>query len=193
MEPAVEESEGSLILRAREGGLPVEEALVRIYDRHKDAVHGFLLRFLADRELAEDALQESFYRLYRGLDLYDASRPFKPWLHQVVRNTALDLLRGRAKERAQRSGGAAGKEDAPGPLAEAERTEEIGSAREALASLPDDARALLLERHGLGLKLEELAVSWSLTERSIRSRLDAAVSELTRSLIRLRSRKGGRP
>jgi RNA polymerase sigma-70 factor (ECF subfamily) len=191
MEELAVPSEASLIQSARAGDVPLEDALARIYDRHKDEVFGFLLRLLGDRDLAEDALQESFYRLYRGLDLYDVERPWKPWLHQVVRNTALDLLRARAKEAAARNRVKTG-DAPPDPLGEAERREEIASAREALEALPLETRALLLQRHGLGLKLEELAVSWSVTERTLRKRLDAAVSELARLIVSLRA-KGGRP
>src|SRR5581483_10575972 len=73
------------------------EALRAIYLAHKDEVFGFLVKLLRDRHLAEDALQESFVRVHAAADRYDPARPLRPWLFEIVRNTALELLRRRRK------------------------------------------------------------------------------------------------
>lgn len=185
----MDESDSALVQRARAGQL--ESAFGALYDRHKDEVHGYLVRFLGDPELAEEALQESFFRAYRGLATFDASRPFRPWLHQVVRNTALDLLRARTKARAgaERASERPARGASVEPLQELVRREAIAGVGEALSRLPDETRALLLQRHGLGLKLDELAQAWSVTERTLRTRLHEAAGELARLVVAARRPK----
>ncbi len=40
-------------------------------------------RFILDQDLVEDLAQEVFLRVYRRLELFDASRRFGPWLFQI--------------------------------------------------------------------------------------------------------------
>lgn len=171
-----------LATRAREE--PDGDAFGLLYARHADDVFRLLVRVVGDAALAEDALQEAFLRAHQFLDRWDPARPFRPWLLQVARNTGLNALRARRKagpvltdvDRAtsDRIARAAGLDEA----AEA--------ARAALAALDDEVRTLLVERHGLGLSLDELAASYGCTERTIRNRLHAAVDALTRALLESR-------
>jgi len=169
--------DGELIRRAREdpSGPPFET----LYERHRIEVFRYLLRLVTDRELAEDLLQDSFLRIYEHLDRFDIERPFRPWLYQIARNAALNALRARRKKEESVP-------DRPGSdrlVAQAARGEAIDQARAALADLDDEDRALLTERVGLGLKLEEIALSLGCTERTVRNRLDAALDRLTRALL----------
>ncbi len=157
------------------------EALRAIYLAHKDEVFGFLVKLLRDRHLAEDALQESFVRLYAASERFDPQRPLRPWLFEIVRNTALELLRRRRKSTEVDE-----QEPAPGEgvlpaLSEQERVER---ARVALRSLPTETRALLLQRHGLGMKLEDLAQSYQCTERTVRNRLNAAADDFAQAMTK---------
>jgi len=163
--------------------------LEEIYREHREEVFGFLLRFLGDRSLAEDALQESFYRLVRAADRFDPARPLRPWLHQIVRNVALDALRMRRREpRGPKSAEPAS--SAKEPLAALAHGEAAALARAALDALPDETRLLLLQRHGLDMKVLELAEVWGVSERTMRYRLEAAGVELAATI--LEQRRGGR-
>lgn len=173
-----------LVRQAKRGTREREAAFTALYERHKDEVFGFLVRLLGDRSLAEDVLQESFYRVYRSLDRHDGVRPFRPWLHQIVRRAALDALASRRKEREAIEGRAA--EPPPSiepPVGEIEKGEAVARAREAFASLPDETRLVLHQRHGLGLSLGALAEAWAVTDRTVRNRLRAAAAELARALL----------
>lgn len=181
-EPAADDA--TLVARARAAG--GEAAFAALYDRHKDAVFTFLVRFLGDRGLAEDVHQEAFVRVHLGLASFDPARPFRPWLHQIVRNAAIDALRSRRKERRAIEGAA--KSEAVASEDELEHRERCERARDAFDALPDETRAVLFQRHGLGLSLDELAGAWSCTERTVRNRLRAAAAELAALLAR---RRGG--
>lgn len=66
------------------------ETLVRRY-RHE--IYNYLRRYLADDDLAEDAFQLTFVRVYQKAEQFDTSRRFRPWLYGVATNQAIDLQR----------------------------------------------------------------------------------------------------
>ncbi|HZU96823.1 MAG TPA: RNA polymerase sigma factor [Planctomycetota bacterium] len=187
--PFAQADDGTLVELARDHKEKAETAFRALYERYKDEVFAFLARLLQDDVLAEDVLQESFFRVYKNLERFEKGRSFRAWLYQIARNAALDAIRVRRKEDrlATEAGKRAAATDADAS-AEAEAGDERLRAREALASLPEETRALLIQRHGLGMKLEALAESFSCNERTIRSRLVAAAALLQRALA-----PGGRP
>lgn len=79
-----------------------EAALKALYDRTASKLYGLALRVVAQREGAEDVLQESFITIWRAAGDYRASlSPPMAWLGLIVRSRALDHLRRRAAERTQ--------------------------------------------------------------------------------------------
>ncbi|MCX7704299.1 MAG: RNA polymerase sigma factor, partial [Planctomycetota bacterium] len=60
--------------------------------RYSARLYGFLVRYLGDLTLAEDALQETFFRALRSLKRYDRKRPFAAWVYKIALNTARDIL-----------------------------------------------------------------------------------------------------
>jgi RNA polymerase sigma-70 factor (ECF subfamily) len=81
------------------------EAFTLFYDRHSPAVFGFLCRLLTERAEAEDALQETFWQVWRQAGSYDFSRGSPlAWLIQIARSRGLDRLR-QVRLRAKRDAG----------------------------------------------------------------------------------------
>jgi RNA polymerase sigma-70 factor (ECF subfamily) len=71
-----------------------QDALAELFDRHGDAIFRLAYRFLGDRQLAEEVLQETFLTLWNRAELYDASIASLPaWLMTIARNRAVDRLR----------------------------------------------------------------------------------------------------
>jgi RNA polymerase sigma-70 factor (ECF subfamily) len=58
-------------------------------------VFGLALRTLRDRESAEEAVQEVFWRVWQRSQSFDRSRSFKPWLFGIAHNYCIDELRRR--------------------------------------------------------------------------------------------------
>lgn len=77
------------LLRARS-----KEAFAQLYDDYSPALYGVIHRILRSDELAEEALQDAFVKIWRGADTYDSSkgRPFT-WMLQIAKNTAIDYTR----------------------------------------------------------------------------------------------------
>ena len=69
-------------------------ALATLYERYREAVFGFALSFLRDRELAEDAMQETFLQVWSAAPRYvvHGQRPM-PWLLGITKNVARSMRR----------------------------------------------------------------------------------------------------
>ncbi len=175
--------ERAAVLRCQRGADADHSAFKAIYERYAPEVYRFQKRLLGDRHSAEDAVQDTFVRLHRGLKGYDATRPFRPYVFSVARNVAVDVLRVRAKRpRAETLGDAATEgTSAADSASQGERTTAVA---ESLATLAPEHRSLLLLRHVHGMKLEELAEGLACTDRTIRNRLRAAATLLERELRR---------
>jgi len=70
------------------------QAFRSLYDATSPNLFGFLLRILVKRELAEEALQESFVSIWNNANSYQPhlAAPMT-WMTTIVRNKAFDLLR----------------------------------------------------------------------------------------------------
>ncbi|HZU96234.1 MAG TPA: RNA polymerase sigma factor [Planctomycetota bacterium] len=177
-----------LVLLARRG-TDGDASFRVLYERHGPEVLAFVAHLVRDAALAEDVLQETFLRAHGALESYDEERSFRAWILGIARNAAIDAIRARLKreriieEKAKRP-----LPPAPAPVPEAERREEAELARAALDALPPESRALLIQRHGLDMKMAELAESLAVTEKTATARLRAALLRFTEALLDARGR-----
>ena len=71
-------------------------ALEALYDRYAATVLGVSLKVTGDRALAEDVLQETFWRVWKSAATYQPERgSFTSWLFRIARNLAIDAYRRR--------------------------------------------------------------------------------------------------
>ncbi|WP_428031179.1 sigma-70 family RNA polymerase sigma factor [Ancylobacter sp.] len=69
--------------------------LHRIYEQLAPGMTGVALRMLRRRDLADEVVHDTFLRIWEKADSFDAARG-KPssWAFAILRNTALNVLRG---------------------------------------------------------------------------------------------------
>ena len=67
-------------------------AMRELVERYQGEVYGLCVRLLGDRHEAEDVAQEVFLRVFRSLNRWDRSRPFKPWLMGITVNRCRTFL-----------------------------------------------------------------------------------------------------
>lgn len=71
-----------------------DKAISLLYENYGDTLFGVAYKVVKDEELAQDVLQESFIKIWKKADTYDASKAkLFTWLFRIVRNTAIDKLR----------------------------------------------------------------------------------------------------
>jgi RNA polymerase sigma-70 factor (TIGR02960 family) len=68
-------------------------AFTVLTERHQRELHVHCYRMLASFDQAEDAVQETFLRAWRGRDGFDGSSMFRAWLYRIATNVCLDMLR----------------------------------------------------------------------------------------------------
>jgi RNA polymerase sigma-70 factor, ECF subfamily len=137
------------------------DALHFLYVRYADDVKRFVQSIVHDAYEAEDITQDVFAKLMRAIKKYEERDvPFAAWIIRVARNAALDNLRARRQtpvEEVRTSDDGLDQSD----------HERAQSLKEALASLPEAQRQVLILRHIAGLSPNEIAERLGKTESSI--------------------------
>ena len=64
-------------------------------DQYRAELTAYCYRMLASPFEAEDAVQETFLRAFRGIERFEGRAAMKTWLHRIATNVCLDMLRGR--------------------------------------------------------------------------------------------------
>lgn len=91
----VELSDADLITRSAAGEA---RALEVLYERYSRVVYSFAVRKLRDPQMAEELLQEVFFRAWQQGGSYSASRgTFVTWLLSITHNMAIDEIRKRGR------------------------------------------------------------------------------------------------
>lgn len=68
------------------------EAFGSLVESHHAKLRAHCYRMLGSIHDAEDALQETFLRAWRGLAGFDHSKPLRPWLYKIATNACMDAI-----------------------------------------------------------------------------------------------------
>jgi RNA polymerase sigma-70 factor, ECF subfamily len=71
----------------------VEEQL----EQHRQELAGYCYRMLGSPFEAEDAVQETLLRAWRGAEQFEGRAALRSWLYRIATNVCLDMLRGRGR------------------------------------------------------------------------------------------------
>ena len=156
--PELDRVVAQAVARAKTGD---QEAYRFLYLRYVDNVYGYVRSIVRDDYEAEDVTQHVFTKLITTLPKYEQREaPFAAWILRVARNVAVDHMRARR---------AIPCEEVRELEPQHENTNEDSSLtlREALASLPEDQRQVIVLRHVVGLTPGEIAGRLGKTEPSI--------------------------
>jgi RNA polymerase sigma factor (sigma-70 family) len=140
-----------LVDLVRDGYDAAFEEIVRRYRRPLDR---FAAAIVGGR--SEDVTQDAFSKALLALRGSEAEIELRPWLYRIVRNTALNDLRGRGPAVEELDEALPGSRSA---AAEAEARQELRDLMERLGALPEPQRAALVMRELEGLSHEEIAAA----------------------------------
>ncbi|MEO8934358.1 MAG: RNA polymerase sigma factor [Xanthomarina sp.] len=71
-----------------------KKAITLLYENYADALYGVILKILNDEELAQDALQETFIKVWKNAKSYNRKKAkLFTWLYRIAYNTAIDKVR----------------------------------------------------------------------------------------------------
>jgi RNA polymerase sigma-70 factor (ECF subfamily) len=71
----------------------VESAFAALTERHRRELHVHCYRMLASFDEAQDAVQETFLKAWRGRSGFGGGTQFRAWLYRIATNVCLDMLR----------------------------------------------------------------------------------------------------
>ncbi len=79
------------------GASVAESDFATLAERHRRELHVHCYRMLASFDEAEDAVQETLLRAWRGREGFDGSSLLRAWLYRIATNVCLDMLRRRSR------------------------------------------------------------------------------------------------
>jgi RNA polymerase sigma-70 factor (ECF subfamily) len=167
--------ERELIDRAQVGDVAAFEALAGV---HADRLYAVVLRFVGDGCEAEDVLQETLLRAWRGIGRFQGRAMVFTWLYRIAVNESNRALERRVRRRATVPvDEEAVQVPAPqqeGPADQAEQQELREALRLAIAKLSPPYRMALVLRDVEGLSTREAAKIAGIGEAAFKSRLHQA-------------------
>lgn len=181
-----------------------DQRISEAIDREGSRLRNFIRRRVADRDDAEDVLQEVFYELIEAYRLMKPVEQVTAWMFRVARNRITDLFR-RNKREAQRNGLGAVTEEGEmlhleellpstegGPDAAYARSVLVEELDAALDELPEDQREVFVAHELLGYSFKEMAAKTGTSVNTLLSRKHYAVVHLRERLRSIHDEFGGR-
>jgi RNA polymerase sigma-70 factor, ECF subfamily len=162
-------SDAKLVQLARRGS---RDAAAELFARHWGSAWRAAYVLSGRRELADDVAQDAFERAFAALGRFDERRPFGPWLHRIVINRCLDLLR--TERRMVASDVELGRIEWH-DVASGDR-----DLLEAIADLSLQRRVVIVLRYGLGYTPTAIAELLDVPVGTVNSRLARALDDLRR-------------
>lgn len=130
-----------------------------------------------NRELAKDAVQETFIRVFRQIDSYNPTLPFDPWFYRILTNECLRVMN---KEKSLVKVEPSNLDDNPA-LAE-ESFDQLSDLYDIIQSLDDLHRIPLILKYIKGFSEKEIADILHLNQNTLKSRLFKARKHLKMQL-----------
>ncbi len=147
------ESDAALVRRVLAGDVETYAGLVA---RYRDRLGRYAVHQLGNRADAEDAVQETFVRAYRGLEGCDAPERFGAWLFQILVNRCRTMGAQRARRERLVTANEAALAEAD--MAHTADRQALGEAiRWALDRLTAEQREAFLLKHVEDLSYQEMA------------------------------------
>jgi RNA polymerase sigma-70 factor (ECF subfamily) len=174
------ETEASLIEQAQNGDRNAFGELVRC---HYQGVVMVVHRMCGDTGLAEDAAQEAFLKAWVNLPSYRPTGCLRNWLYRIALNAALDVLRRKPEETLEDDEMMVIPDQTASPETALIEKEQASLVQQAMKSLPEASRAVLVLREYGGLSYQEIASVLDVPVGTVMSRLNYARNRLREILI----------
>ena len=173
MDPTIEQE---LITELQRGS---DRALAAAYQEFNQGVFAYCMKILADRQLAEDVVQETFLKVREHAQSIQRIESFRSWVFRIARNEALMQLRKR-RSNGQIEDESVWSEETPHQQFVAMERSEI--VNRLLDSLKHEYREVLLLLVYENMSYAEIASVMGATESSVKSRIFRARKEMIEKL-----------
>lgn len=152
-----------------------KEMFTLLIDRYSDKIYSYFLKLIQDRDEAMSLIQETFYKVFRGIKNFDLSKDFFPYLIKIARNEGINYLNKYKKVE---------KIDYNDALSyEKKESFDIKIILdEALKKIPKEDREIILLFYMEGLSYEEIAEVLNISIDNVKVKLHRSKEKLRRFL-----------
>ena len=172
------------VLISRVAGSGDERALSELYDRYGGLIYDAGMRYIGDRTLAEDLVQDVFVSVWRNAASFDASKAgFATWVYRISRNRATDLARRRGARIRTIAAPAEGAFPEPGEVDGSDATLRMFDVVGALSELSTAHREVLVLAYFGGLSQREISARTNTPLGTVKSRTTAALRAARERLL----------
>jgi RNA polymerase sigma-70 factor (ECF subfamily) len=169
--------DAGLVRLCQDGDTTAFEQLFQIY---RDRVYGIAYKMVNNQEDALDLTQEIFLKTYQKIGKFDFKSAFSTWLYRLATNVCIDELRKHKSGREYPTDDSFQQilinEDTPED--EAISNEQEGLIWEAINSLREKERTVIILRDMEGLSYDEIAVILKCSLGRVKSRIHEARNKL---------------
>lgn len=185
----------ALVLAFQSGDI---DAYADIFVKYRALVAQICHRILQDRDEAEEAVQETMLRVFRGLPRFNGRYQLQAWVARIATNVALDMIRARSR-RPQRGPALDDLSDGPDALMAAadddtsevfERILDQQEVRSTLSSLPDHHREALVLRELEGRSHQEIGDALGVSPKQAKALIHRAKKSFRRAWGEQTERRG---
>jgi RNA polymerase sigma-70 factor (ECF subfamily) len=169
-----------------------DPAAVRaVYGAYAGLVYSVAHRVLGQRELAEEAAQQTFVRAWQAAERLDVERDPAPWLATIARNVAIDIHRREARRPTRpltevSEAEAQGERSMVSPAPDMETVDAAWQVRRAIEALPPDEATVVRLQHLEGMTHTEISDRLGIAVGTVKSRSHRAHRRLAGLLGHLR-------
>ena len=161
-------NETELVTRAQHGDRNAFSELVSLHAR---GVLNVIYRMCGDEQVAEDAAQEAFIQAWLHLPSYRPQMPLRNWLYRIAVNAAMDRFRKEKRILPNDIDDLHLADERPGPESLVSQRERTALIQNAVLSLPEASRAVLVLREYEGMSYHEIADALDIPVGTVMSRL----------------------
>jgi RNA polymerase sigma-70 factor (ECF subfamily) len=178
------QSDEQLIEQVLRGDTAAHELL---FDRYGAVVMGLAFKITGDRAVAEEVVQETFWRLWRKADSFQIQRgSFTSWFFSIARNLSIDAVRRQRSQALPTHEAEQIVEQIPDPAADVVEAAWQGAqyqqVRAAVAGLPLEQRDVIEMAYFRGMTRQEIAQSTGEPLGTIHTRARLALQKLREAL-----------
>lgn len=175
--------ENQLIDRALQGD---RDAFAQLVESNQDRLFASMLQITCSPDEAEEVVQEAFIRAFVKLDTFQRNSQFFTWLYRIAFNAALTRRRRKrarvSLDQCRENNGLEVTDSADAVDEPMLRAERIAMVREALQTLTEEHRSILVLREMQEYSYEEIAEILDISIGTVRSRLSRSRRQLKLAL-----------
>ncbi len=186
------ETEQALVTSALAGD---QKAYKALFDMYRQAIFHIAVKIVRNPEEANDLVQETFIKAFGSLKTYDCHYRFSTWLYKIAANCSIDFLRKRkidalSLDRPIETKDGEVQMEVPdnsfNPEQDLREKERGVGIEEAIESLPDKYREVIIMRHKEDRSYEEIASQLHVPVGTVKARIFRARELLKKKLKSLR-------